>query len=201
MTPPSETALTSRGGAGSDRALIARVRDGDSEAFRAIVAQHSQAMYRVAYRMLGDPHEAEDVVQESFTRLWKDAQRWQPSGGGLGAWLRRVGVNLCLDRLRKTKRLAPSEPADRADDAVAADEALVAGEIGETIDACLAALPDRQRAALVLSYYEELSNAETAEILGLGVKAVESLLVRARRKMRKLLEREGVLAKDVERLS
>ncbi|NNC73786.1 MAG: RNA polymerase sigma factor [Sphingomonadaceae bacterium] len=201
MTPHSQFAKTAPSGSDADTALMARVRDGDAVAFRAIVDRHHQMIYRVAWRMLGDGHEAEDVVQESFTRLWRDAPRWKPSGAGLAAWLRRVGVNLCYDRLRKTKNIAPIEPPERAGNDKPADDAMVGDEIGATVDGCLAELPERQRAALILSYYEELSNIESAEILDINVKALESLLVRARRKMHELLEREGVLAADVEQLA
>ncbi|MGP1352560.1 MAG: RNA polymerase sigma factor [Parasphingopyxis sp.] len=202
MTPDSEPATAAPDGAEpTDHALMARVRDGDAVAFGALVERHTPLIYRVACRLLGDGHEAEDVVQETFTRLWKNAPQWHPSGGGLGAWLRRVGMNLCFDRLRKTKRIAPEALPEAPDDGPAADETMVSDEIGKTVDKCLRELPERQAAALVLSYYEGLSNIESAETLEMNVKALESLLVRARRKMRELLEREGVLAADVEQLT
>lgn len=202
MTPDSEPATAAPDGAEpTDRALMARVRDGDAVAFGTVVERHTPLIYRVACRLLGDGHEAEDVVQETFTRLWKNAPQWHPSGGGLGAWLRRVGMNLCFDRLRKSKRIAPEEPPETPDDEPAADETMVSDEIGKTVDKCLRELPERQAAALVLSYYEGLSNSESAQTMEMNVKALESLLVRARRKMRELLEREGVLAADVEHLT
>ncbi|WP_299326815.1 RNA polymerase sigma factor [Parasphingopyxis sp.] len=202
MTPDSEPASAAPEGAEpTDRALMARVRTGDAVAFGALVERHSPLIYRVAYRLLGDGHEAEDVVQETFTRLWTNAPQWKPNGGGLGAWLRRVGMNLCFDRLRKTKRIAPEEPPEAPDDTPRADAAMVSDEIGKTVDKCLRELPERQAAALVLSYYEGLSNIESAQALEVKVKALESLLVRARKKMRELLEREGVLAADVEQLT
>lgn len=202
MTPDSEPASTALERAEpNDRALMARVRDGDAVAFGTLVERHSPLIYRVAYRLLGDAHEAEDVVQESFTRLWTNAPQWHPSGGGIGAWLRRVGMNLCFDRLRKSKRIAPEEPPEAPDDTPRADAVMVSDEIGKTVDRCLRELPERQAAALILSYYEGLSNAESAKTLEMKVKALESLLVRARRKMRALLEQEGVLAADVEQLT
>ena len=201
MTPQHQTAIPGPSGSDADRALMAQVRDGDAVAFGALVERHSQALYRFAYRMLGDGHEAEDVVQESFTRLWTHAPQWKPSGAGLVGWLHRVNTNLCLDRLRKRKRIAPVEPPERADGDPAADEKIVSGEIGATVEACLRELPERQRAALVLSYYEGLSNKESADILEVKVKALESLLVRARTKMRELLEQRGVLSEDLEQLA
>ena len=202
MTPASQPVTSASDEADqADRALMARVRDGDAVAFGALVERHTLLIYRVAYRLLGDGHEAEDIVQETFTRLWTNAPQWHPSGGGLGAWLRRVGMNLCFDRLRKRKRIAPEEPPETADNDPSADSQLVSDEIGSVVESCLRELPERQAAALVLSYFEGLPNSESAKILELNVKAMESLLVRARKKMRVLLEGRGVLASDVEQLT
>ena len=138
MTPDSRPAAMASEEAGhADQAVMARVREGEAAAFAILVERHSPLIYRVAYRLLGDGHEAEDVVQETFTRLWTNAPHWKPSGGGLGGWLRRVGMNLCFDRLRKRKRIAPEEPPETADDDPAADQQMVSDEIGATVDRCL----------------------------------------------------------------
>src|SRR5512134_3934856 len=80
-----------------DGELMRRVAGGDAAAFRLVVTRHLPLVHAVAWRMLGDAAEAEDVVQEAFTRVWTKASSWTPSGGGLGGWLRRVAMNLCLD--------------------------------------------------------------------------------------------------------
>ena len=175
-----------------DGALMARVAAGDALAFRALVERHSAMVHGLAWRMLG-PADAEDVVQESFTRLWVNAKGWSPAGGGLGGWLRRVATNLCLDRLRKPRTLSDAVLADHADDAPPADAQLDADRRATAVAGAVRALPDRQRAAIVLTYYEGLPNAEAAAILGLGVKAVESLLVRARQALVQSLARQGLI--------
>lgn len=175
----------------SDDALMRRVGDGDAAAFAALVDVHAKRPHRIAWRMLGDASEAEDVAQEAFLRLWKDAPRWnarpETVGAGVGAWLARVATNLCLDRLRRRARLSDGEVPDRADPAPLADEAIGAGQDRARVRAALDALPERQRAAVVLTYYEDLPNAEAAAVLAMNIKAFESLLLRARRALRERL--------------
>src|SRR3954465_11266898 len=110
---PEKNASSAGGGEG-DAALMGRVAAGDAAAFRLLVERHSAMIHTLAWRMLG-PADAEDVVQESFTRLWVNARGWTPSGGGLGGWLRRVATNLCLDRLRKPRLVSDDLLADHED--------------------------------------------------------------------------------------
>jgi RNA polymerase sigma factor (sigma-70 family) len=178
-------------GGEADGALMARVAAGDGAAFRLLVERHAAMVHALAWRMLG-PADAEDVVQESFTRLWVNAKGWTPSGGGLGGWLRRVATNLCLDRLRKPRTVSDVLLADHQDEAPPADVRLDAERRQAAVAEAVRALPDRQRAAIVLTYYEGVPNAEAAAILGLGVKAVESLLVRARQGLNRALAMRGL---------
>ncbi len=177
----------------SDDALMVRVAARDAVAFRLIVERHLTAVHRVAYRMLGDATWAEDVAQEALLRLWDHAGRWQPGGTGIGAWLRRVATNLCLDRLRRQKFSGGQEIPDRADDAPRADEQMEADQMREATRQCMGQLPDRQRAAIVLTYYEERPNAEAAAVLDMNIKAFESLLVRARQTLRRIFEEKGLV--------
>jgi RNA polymerase sigma-70 factor (ECF subfamily) len=172
---------------------MARVGAGDAGAFERIVARHMPMLHALAWRMLGDPSEAEDVVQESLVKLWVNASGWQPSGGGLGAWLRRIATNACLDRLRKPRTLSGDCLPERADDTPPADAMIDAERRRAAVQDAILALPDRQRAAIVLTYYEGVSNAEAASILGIGVKALESLLVRARQGLSQQLARQGLM--------
>ena len=178
-------------GSEGDRALMARVAGGDGAAFRLLTERHAPMVHALAWRMLADGAEAEDVVQEAFTKLWVGAANWTPAGGGLGAWLRRVATNACLDRLRRRRRLTDDAAPERADDAPAADAAIDAKRQRAAVVAAIQALPDRQRAAIVLTYYEGVPNAEAAAILELGVKALESLLVRARQSLARTLTARG----------
>lgn len=175
---------------------MAQVARGDAAAFRLLVDRHTAMVHGLAWRMLGDGVEAEDVVQEAFTRLWVGAARWTPVGGGLGGWLRRVATNLCLDRLRRVRPAGGDAIPERADEAPLADAALDADRERLAVARAIAGLPDRQRAAIVLTYHEGASNAEAADILGVGVKALESLLVRARQSLTRALAAEGLLEED-----
>lgn len=174
--------------AASDTALMRHVATGSTPAFAILVERHSHALYRVAWRLLGDGHEAEDAVQDCFARLWQHAPRWQPSGAGLAGWLHRVVVNLCFDRRRRRRLVLAENLPERIDDAPLADRLLEADEASNAVARALGQLPERYRAALVLCYYEGLTNAVAAEALELNIKAMESLLFRARQKMRSLLE-------------
>jgi RNA polymerase sigma factor (sigma-70 family) len=173
--------------------LMARVAARDGEAFRLLVDAHTRALHRIAYRMLGDPSGAEDIAQEALLRLWDHAARWRSDGPGVGAWLRRVATNLCLDRLRRRKFQSDDEVPERTDDAPLADDRMDEDRMKTATLASIGALPDRQRAAIVLTYYEELSNGDAAAALDMNIKAFESLLLRARQALRRSLEAGGLL--------
>jgi RNA polymerase sigma factor (sigma-70 family) len=173
--------------ADSDDALMRRVAVRDDEAFRVLVERHAARPHRIAWRMLGDGAEAEDVAQEALLRLWNGAPQWRGGGPGVAAWLTRVATNLCLDRLRKRVRLSDEAPPERADKAPLADAVIGAAQDRLAVIAALDLLPERQRAAVVLTYYEDLSNAEAAAMLEMNIKAFESLLLRARRALRTML--------------
>jgi RNA polymerase sigma-70 factor (ECF subfamily) len=163
---------------------MARVRARDAAAFRILVDRNVGPLHRVAYRMIGDSTEAEDLAQEALLRLWRDADKWQAGHAGTGAWLRRVVVNLCLDRLRRRRFSSDEAVPERADDAPLAPEQMDAARLRAATVAAIAALPDRQRAAVVLTYYEEVSNQVAAETMDMNLKAFESLLLRARSALR-----------------
>jgi RNA polymerase sigma-70 factor (ECF subfamily) len=173
--------------AASDDALMARVRARDALAFRMLVDRHVRPLHRIAYRMIGDAAEAEDLAQEALLRLWRDAARWQAGGAGTGAWLNRVVINLCLDRLRRRRFASDEAVPERADETPLAPEEMDAARLRAATVAAIAALPDRQRAAIVLTYYEEVSNQVAAETLDMNIKAFESLLLRARSALRTAL--------------
>ena len=170
-----------------DEELLARVADGDPASVRALVARTLPRLLSLAGRMLGDASAAEDVAQEAFLRVWKQAPRWRPGAARFDTWLYRVALNLCYDRLRRRRELSYAEPPDRADEAPGPERGLEAADTGRRVSAALQALPDRQREAIVLCHYQELGNIEAAAIMGVSVEALESLLGRGRRTMRVVL--------------
>lgn len=164
------------------RALAA----GDREASETLVERHLARLVALADRMLGDPAEAEDVAQEAFTRLWQQARRWQPGRARVSTWLHRVASNLCIDRLRR-RREELADAAPLADPAPGPAATADAAELGASVRAALAALPERQRLAITLCHYQGMRQDEAAEVLGVSVPALESLLARGRRGMRERL--------------
>ena len=167
-----------------DTDLVARAGRGDRAAAQALMARHLPKMLTVARRMLGNQSEAEDAVQDAFLKLWTHAARWQPGRALFETWLYRVVLNKCYDRLRRKPLTKLDEAVEVADPAPAADQLLQSSALAKEIEAALAELPERQRAAIVLCHYQECGNIEAAEILGISVEALESLLSRGRRTLR-----------------
>ena len=170
----------------SDHDLMARVAQGDGRAFRTLAQRHAGSALGLARRILGSEALAEDVVQDALLRVWTNAPRWRPEAA-FRTWLYRVVVNLCLNARRRTPDLPLAEAGDVADSAAQADDALQQRERDRELNAAIAALPDRQRAAIALTYQEGLSNAEVAAVLDTSVSSVEALLVRARQSLRATL--------------
>ncbi|SLN45237.1 ECF RNA polymerase sigma factor SigW [Oceanibacterium hippocampi] len=173
----------------SDAALMRRVAAGDQAASRALVMAELPRIHALATRLLGDSHEAEDVSQEAFLRLWKQAADWRPEAR-VGTWLYRVARNLCVDRMRRRGSEA-ARPGDDdgtlerlADPAPDPAERYRQGELGREIDAALGRLPERQASAMHLVHYLEFGNIEAAKAMQVSVEALESLLSRARRTLR-----------------
>lgn len=174
-----------------DDELMTRIAARDAAAFRVAVDAHAARAHRIAYRMLADPAEAEDITQETMLRLWDHAGRWRSGGPGIAAWTTRVASNLCLDRLRKRRFASDEAVPERADETPLADAEIEAEQARVRTIAAVHALPDSQRAAIVLTYYEELSNLAAAAALEMNIKAFESLLLRARQALKKALSEEA----------
>lgn len=170
-----------------DEALLVRVADGDAAAVRALVGRKLPRILGLAQRMLGDAAEAEDVAQEAFLRIWRQAPKWRPGQARFDTWLHRVALNLCYDRLRRRREIATETPPEVADEGPAPDRGLQAQDAGRRVGEAMARLPDRQREAIVLCHYQELGNIEAATVMGVTVEALESLLSRGRRSLRAAL--------------
>jgi len=167
----------------SDAALIRRIGDGDGVATRLVVDRYLDRIVAYGYRMLGDVAEAEDVAQEAFLRLWRQAPRWRADAPVIH-WLHKVTYNLCIDRLRKRTPVSIETVPEPRDSAIGPAGEIHRSQLSAAIDAAIQALPERQRAAVVFVHQEGLNNIQTAEAMGVSVEAVESLLARGRRALR-----------------
>ena len=176
-----------------DAELMRRIAGGEQRAFQTLMQRHLARTVRLAARIMGGTAAAEDVAQEAFIRVWKHAGDWlepHQAGAKFTTWLYRIVFNLCIDEKRKHRFSdidSIPEPVDESDNAQTGIERR---EQSERVRSALGELPERQRAAFVLCFYEEHSNKEAADILGVSVKALESLLVRSRRALKDKLGQE-----------
>lgn len=176
--------------AGDDELLLLIAGD-NQDAFRILVDRHVDRAYSTALRILTNPSDAEDVVQEALVQVWTKRTLWQPGRAQFSTWLYRVVTNRCIDLLRRPKAEAIDILPEIADGQLDQVQEIARREASTLLNEALARLPDQQRIALVLSYSENLSNGEVAEIMETTVYAVESLLKRGRQKLRQILRNQG----------
>jgi len=170
--------------------LVARIASGDAAAFRQIAERHAPVLLAAARRLIGDEAEAEDIVQDGLLRLWRSAGALEVPPVGIRPWLRRVVRNLAIDRLRSGRRTEVTdevpEVAEPAPQGAASDER----ELASRVEQALRTLPERQRMAIALFHFEEMSQRDVAERMGLSEDALESLLARGRRALKTALADE-----------
>lgn len=179
----------------TDEGLVARIQKGDHRAFSLLVARHTDRFYGLAWRLLGNEAEAGDVVQDAFLKLWARPGLFRlEAGARFTTWFYRVVSNLAMDRLRRDAKWKASDVLEFIPDhRPGADTTLETKEMSILLEAAIAGLPERQKLALNLCYYEGLSMKEAAEIMSVGEKAVESLLTRARAGLKDDFSRHGLL--------
>ncbi len=158
--------------------------------------RHLTRLHGLAWHMTGDRSQAEDIAQETFLRFWQAAPRWKTDGdASILTWLRRVATRLSIDDRRRKRPIYSDTVPDRTDPAPRADIEIVRTETAQRVQAAILTLPERQRAALVLSYYQHASQADGAAALNINEKAYESLLSRARAKLKtNLLDQKASLS-------
>jgi RNA polymerase sigma-70 factor (ECF subfamily) len=166
-----------------DAALVLRVGEGDVGAYRELVTRYAPLLLRFATRLLRDEAEAEDIVQETCLRLWQHARDYTPRAR-VTTWLHRIAHNLAVDRLRARGRLKPIPDEDAMPESARQTSLIEEKRRALALDAALAALPERQAAALTLVHLHGLSGKEAADVLGIGAEALESLLARGRRALK-----------------
>ena len=170
---------------------VRRIGAGDATAAAALVRRRSPKILALSRRMLSDAAEAEDVTLEVFLRVWTHAANWRPGGAKFETWLHRVAVNLCLDRLRRRRETPASDALpDRPDESPDAEQSIWADQRAARVRLAMDALPERQRAAIELCSFQEMTNIDAAAALEVSVDALESLLARARRSLRDNLARD-----------
>ena len=193
---PTRAGQTDAGCEPSDEDLLQAFATGDSQAARLLTARLGPRAFGVALRVLGNRADAEEVTQDAMLRLWRAAPDWQAGAAKPGTWLYKVVVNLCIDRQRRARGGmldldAVPEPVDQT---LSAPEQMMQADRRDALQAALMQLPERQRQAVVLRHIEGLSNPEIAEIMDIGVEAVESLTARGKRALsRSLADRRSDL--------
>jgi RNA polymerase sigma-70 factor, ECF subfamily len=173
-----------------DAELLAAAAGRNQQAFAVLIARHYQAVFRVAWRLSAGHVDAEDVTQEAFLKLWNNPSQLREAGA-LKGWLMRVASNMVMDRYRQKPMQELDAAAEISDSAPAASAMLDRNRVAGKIDAAIACLPDRQKLALTLVHFEHMTNITAAASMELSVDALESLLARARRKLKELLAQDG----------
>ena len=181
----------------SDGAAVARARGGDEDGFRVLVERHSRSVFRLAYRMTGNEHDAEEVVQETFLRAYRRLHKFE-SRSSFSTWLYRIATNCALDLMRARQRhgehqAAPGEGQEEAMLALPAtdpapDRLAFSKEVQEKVAAALAQLSPMERAAFVLRHFEGMSIEEISRALDRGTDAAKNCVFRAVHKLRRALE-------------
>jgi RNA polymerase sigma-70 factor (ECF subfamily) len=178
----------------SDSVAVARVKAGDGDAYRALVDRHSRGVFRLAYRMTGNEQDAEDVVQETFLRAYRQLHRYE-ARASFGTWLYRIASNYSLDLVRSRKRHPQTAleespaPRDVAVSEAPGPERLAFGDqVQRTVASTLDTLSQQERTAFVLRHFEGQSIEEIGTSLGLSNNAAKHSIFRAVQKLRRALE-------------
>ena len=172
-----------------DAAAVARAKGGDEDAFRVLVERHGRAVYRLAYRMTGRPEDAEDVVQETFVRAYRQIARFE-SRSNFATWVYRIGFNCAIDYMRARPHRETNETHETLDQlagggrGVSTDDLVYAGQITERVQEALSDLSPQERAAFLMRHYHGCSIEEICEALNLKTNAAKHSIFRAVKKMR-----------------
>lgn len=179
----------------SDDDLLASIAGGDRRAFAVLMRRHLSTMIMLAQRIVFDPEQAREIAQEAFLRVWRHASAWDPAGPAtFSTWLRRVTVNLAISqRRRRRDQVTIDAIAELPDPSDSAFDTVAMAHQKRMVQSALERVPERQRAAIALFYFDDISQAESAKVMGMSPKAFDSLLVRARRNIKKYLSEIGFL--------
>lgn len=186
---PDSTPVTADVVYDEDGELLDRLATGDEVAFRMLVERHIDRAYAIALRIVGNAADAEDVVQDTMLKVWSHRGRWQHGRAKFSTWLYRVISNRCIDLRRKPRNENVEAVPEVADAQPGAVEIIERNELNDMLELAMQRLPEQQRIAVILSYHENMSNGEIAQVMDTTVAAVESLLKRGRQQLRQLLRK------------
>ena len=176
-----------------DAELVAACLEGSAGAFDVIVERHRRAVYQLCYRFVANHEDASDLSQDVFLRAYRGLRKFRGQSA-LGTWLYRIGVNVCLNRL--AVKTIPSEPIDGQQHVDVQSESpsdrLLRGERAMRVRAAIVRLPRKQRAALILRMYHDMSHQEIADAVGSSVGAVKANVFHALHNLKRLLGEEVV---------
>ena len=184
-------------GSWSDNELMQAIAEADTRAFSLLMGRHVPKMTALARRITLNFHDADEVVQEAFLRVWTNAPRWKVDGPAqFRTWLQRVVTNLAIDYSRKPKTLSLEAAGDPQDPTHDAEAGIQMVDEAKILKHAMSHLPEQQRAAIALYYFEEMTASQVAEVLDRTVGSTEVLLTRARRALHSLLTNKGVIGDE-----
>ena len=172
----------------ADHALLAAFADGDRRAAQQLTEKLMPKIYAHAYYRLGNTSDAEDVTQEAFLKLWKVAPSWKQDKAQVSTWLYRVVSNLCKDRYRRATLEGLISVQAPSNESQSPTYKIEEGIRQKALYTAMSALPEGQRLAVQFRHIDELTNPQIAEIMGVSVEAIESLIARGKRKLTKILQ-------------
>ena len=185
----------------ADTDLISRAAGGDASAFQALVERHRAMVYRVAYQFAGNHHDAEDIAQEVFIKVYRSLDRFRHDAQ-LTSWMYRIVMNACIDHRRRFRASTSAATGDEAEyrmlnapeETPGPEERAYAGELGEVLQLEIGRLPKGQRIVFVMRHYQGMKLCEIADALDLAEGTVKRQLHAAVHRLREALAQARVTA-------
>ena len=185
----------------ADTDLISRAAGGDPSAFQALVERHRSMVYRVAYQFAGNHHDAEDIAQDVFIKVYRSLDRFRQDAQ-LTSWMYRIVMNACIDHRRRQRPASAAPFGDEAEqrmlntpeDTPGPEERAYAGELGQVLESEIGRLPSGQRVVFVMRHHQGMKLCEIADALGLAEGTVKRQLHAAVHRLRQALTQANVTA-------
>ncbi len=173
-----------------DEVLLSLIKEGNQAAYRIIVDRYLGKLWRLGVNVLGNESEAEEVVQESLLTVWKNRKNWEEGSAKFSTWVYRITLNRCIDLKRRRRPTTDAQEIEKilpCEANPAADRSMIQDEQNKKLLGMLDCLPENQKSALVLYYYEELNILEISERLSTTEQGARSLLKRGKKNLRDLI--------------